>query len=252
MVGPMTRPVDYVFLHGGGQAGWVWQETIAALHQQTDGKFARTLALDAPGCGEKRGMDTASLNIDAVATDLVADISAHCSGDVILVGHSQAGTILPRIVERRPDLFRRLVYVSCLAPLPGQSNMQLMGTSMHGSNPDEVGWPFDPKTVDPGKRFPLMFCNDMTEAETSAFLSKVGKDSWPAQTMTAADWRYDHLRGVPATYVICLRDGILPVPWQEIFAARLMVQRKVHIDAGHQVMNTRPQALAEALRFEAS
>ena len=197
-------------------------------------------------------MNTADLDVDAVVTDLIADISAHCSGDAILVGHSQAGTILPRIVERRPDLFRRLVYVSALAPLPGQSNMQLMGTGMHGSNPDEVGWPFDPRTVDPGKRFALMFCNDMSAAETSAFLAKVGKDNWPAQTMTAADWRYGHLHGVPATYVICLRDGILPVPWQEIFAARLMVQRKVHIDAGHQVMNTRPQALAEALRFEAS
>jgi pimeloyl-ACP methyl ester carboxylesterase len=248
----MTRAVDYVFLHGGGQASWVWQETIAALHQQTDGKFARTLALDVPGCGDKRGTNTASLDLDAVVSDLIADISAHYSNDVILVGHSQAGTILPRIVERRPELFRRLIYVSCIAPLPGQSNLQLFGTGTRGSNPDEVGWPFDPQTVEPRKRFPLMFCNDMSDAETAAFLAKLGKDNWPAQTMTATDWRYDHLQSVPATYVICLRDAILPVPWQEVCAARFKVQRKVHIDAGHQVMNTRPQALAEALRFEAS
>ncbi|MDB5970609.1 MAG: putative hydrolase or acyltransferase of alpha/beta superfamily [Hydrocarboniphaga sp.] len=242
---------DYVFVHGGGQAGWVWQETIAALHQQTAGKFGRALALDAPGCGEKRGRDTEALDVDAVVTEFVADISASGLKDIVLVGHSQAGTILPRLVEKRPDLFRRLVYVSCIAPMPGQSILQQMGSGLHGSNKDQVGWPFDPKTVDARKRFPLMFCNDMNEAETAAFLAKLGQDTWPAQTMAASDWRYEHLGRVPSTYLVCLRDGILPLAWQETFAARLKTERQVRIDAGHQVMNTRPQALAEALRYEA-
>jgi pimeloyl-ACP methyl ester carboxylesterase len=247
----MTRPVDYVFLHGGGQAGWVWHDTIAALHRQTGGEFGRAIALDAPGCGEKRGRNTAGLNVDDVVTDLLADISAAGLRDVVLVGHSQAGTILPRLVEKQPDLFRRLVYVSCIAPLPGQTIMQQLGSSQHGTNQYEVGWPFDPKTVDPRRRPALMFCNDMTEAEGAAFLSKLGQDTWPAQSMTASDWRYDHLGSVPSTYVVCLRDGILPVPWQETFAARLKVERRIRIDAAHQVMNTRPHALAEALRYEA-
>lgn len=247
----MASPVDYVFLHGGGQAGWVWQETMTALHQQTGGKFARVLALDAPGCGEKRGRNTAGLDVDDVVTELLADISARGLKDVILVGHSQAGTMLPRLVERRPDLFRRLVYVSCIAPLSGQSIVQQMGSGLHGTHQDEVGWPFDPKTVDPRRRYALMFCNDMNEAEASAFLAKLGQDTWPAQTMAASDWRYDHLGSVPSTYVICLRDGIVPLPWQETFAARLKAERRIRIDAGHQVMNTRPHALAEALLYEA-
>jgi pimeloyl-ACP methyl ester carboxylesterase len=91
----------------------------------------------------------------------------------------------------------------------------------------------------------------MNPAETSAFLGKLGQDRWPAQTMSASDWSYDHLRTVPSTYVMCLQDRILPPPWQETFATRLQVQRAVRIDAGHQVMNTRPHALAEVLRYEA-
>jgi len=248
----MATPVDYVFLHGGGQAGWVWQETITALHQQTAGHFGRALALDAPGCGGKRGRNTADLDVDGVVTELLADISASGFKDIVLVGHSQAGTILPRLAERRPELFRRLVYVSCIAPRPGQSIVQQLGSGLQGSHPDEVGWPFDPKTVDPRRRYPLMFCNDMNEAETSEFLAKLGQDTWPAQTMTASDWRYDPLGRIPSTYVACLRDGILPVPWQQTFAERLKTERQIRIDAGHQVMNTRPQALAEALRFEAT
>jgi pimeloyl-ACP methyl ester carboxylesterase len=241
---------DYVFLHGGGQGGWVWHETIAALHQQNDGKFGRAVALDAPGCGRKRGRNTASLGVDDVVTELISDIASSGLKNVILVGHSQAGTILPRLAEKRPDLFRRLVYVSCIAPSPGQTTVQLFGSGLHGSNKEEVGWPVDPRTVSTTERYSRMFCNDMSEVEAADFLAKLGQDAWPAQTMSASDWRYDHLNGLPSTYVVCLRDGILPISWQETFAARLKVQRKVCIDAGHQVMNTRPQALAESLRYE--
>lgn len=247
----MANPVDYVFLHGGGQAGWVWRETIAALQQQAGGESVRAVALDVPGCGTKRGRDTAGLDVDEVAAELLAEISAGGLKDIVLVGHSQAGTILPRLAEKRPGLFRRLVYVSCMAPLPGKTIMQQLGSSPQGTHEDEVGWPFDPKTIDPGQRPRLMFCNDMSEAQTSAFLAQLGRDNWPARTMAASDWRYEHLDRVPSTYVICLRDGILPAAWQQRFAERLKTGRQVRIDAGHQVMNTRPQALAEALRYEA-
>ena len=145
----MASPVDYVFLHGGGQGSWVWSETIAALQRQAGGKSGRALALDAPGCGAKRGADTAGLDVDGVVAELLADISVAGMKDVVLVGHSQAGTILPRLVEKQPNLFRQLVYVSCTAPSPGLTLIQQMGSGPHGANPNEVGWPFDPKTVDP-------------------------------------------------------------------------------------------------------
>jgi pimeloyl-ACP methyl ester carboxylesterase len=97
-----------------------------------------------------------------------------------------------------------------------------------------------------------MFCNDMTPDQAADFQGKLGHDMWPALTYSFSDWRYDHLDAVPATFVVCLRDLSLPVAWQEVFAERLKCGRRVSIDAGHQVMNTRPQALAEALRLEAA
>jgi pimeloyl-ACP methyl ester carboxylesterase len=72
------------------------------------------------------------------------------------------------------------------------------------------------------------------------------------QSYAHTDWSYDHLGAVPASFVVCLRDGILPVAWQETFAERFRCQRLVRIDAGHQVMTTRPHALAEVLRHEAA
>jgi pimeloyl-ACP methyl ester carboxylesterase len=210
------------------------------------------LALDVPGCGTKRGRATENLTLEDVTRELIADIEHENLKDVVLVGHSQAGQALPAMLRLRPSLFRRAVYVSCMMPLPGQNSLQLMGNGHHGSNENEVGWPFDPSSVtDMNDRYALMFCNDMSSEQRSAFLAKLGKDMWPMQTYSETRWSYDGLDQTPATFVICLQDDILTFPWQEKFAERAKTKRHVHIDAGHQVMNTRPHALAEVLRHEA-
>ena len=245
-LGRAATGADFVFLHGGAQGGWVWEETIAALDRQTG--FGRALVLDVPGCGSKRGRDTGELGPDEVAAELIAEIEAAGFGDAVLVGHSQAGTLAPRLLERAPQLFRRAVYVSAIAPLPGQTVLNhkqgLPGADAAAS------WSETPPS-DPRALFRALFCNDMSEAEAGAFLDKLGADAWPAPMYAASDWRYGHLAAVRASYVVCLQDAVLPVAWQEIFAERLKVERLIRIDSGHQAMNTRPHALAEILRLEA-
>lgn len=240
---------DFAFLHGGGQGGWTWEPTVAALALQAGGK-ARTLALDVPGCGTKRGRDTSALGPDAIAEELLADLDAAGFGETLLVGHSQAGGILPRMAARDPERFRRLVYVSCSIPLEGQTVLEMMGKGPHGSDPDAVGWPAGAEG-DPRTRYPQMFCNDMTVQAATGFLAALGKDSWPARSYTETHWPAAPVQ-VPASYVLCLRDGILPVAWQERFAARFGCGQVVCVDAGHQVMNSRPHALAEILLLEAA
>jgi pimeloyl-ACP methyl ester carboxylesterase len=252
----MSHTQDYAFVHGGGQGGWVWEDTLAALRQQTGGTFGRALALDAPGCGAKRGRPTAGLKMEDVARELLEDIERAGLKDVVLVGHSQAGQTLPLMTKLRPDLFSRQIYVTCSAPLPSQNVQQMLGKGLHDSNENEVGWPLDPAISSADERYRLMFCNDMSPAQADAFLSRLGHDQWPALTYSESGWDYGHMGdragAVPASYVICLRDMALPAAWQEKFADRLQVQRRVRIDAGHQVMNSRPQALAEVLLIEAS
>jgi pimeloyl-ACP methyl ester carboxylesterase len=247
----MHAASDFVFVHGGGQGGWVWEKTIAALARQTNGGFGRALALDAPGCGTKRARSGDVLDNLAIAHEFVHEIEAAGMTDVILVGHSQAGNILPFIAESKPELIRRFVYVSCSIPSPQQSVREMMGSGEHGSDPDQVGWPRDFVAMNDIERIALLFCNDMTGDERSAFQARLGEDHWPAPTYSFRDWRTDHLRDVRGTYVKCLRDVILPIEWQDVFAKRLAVDRIVSIDAGHQAMISRPHALAEIIRHEA-
>lgn len=239
--------MDFVFLHGGGQGGWVWDETIAALHGQAGEGTHRTLALDGPGCGAKRGRDTAAMTFAGINAELVADIEAAGLRDVVLVGHSQAGTHLPAMIAARPDLFVRAVFATCIAPDPGLTVIEMTGQRIHGGS-----HPFTDPTLSVRDRYRKMFCNDMTPGYQEEFLDKLGPDQWPAACYAQSDWPYDHLVDLPVSYVLCLSDAILPLTWQERFAARVHACSTPRIDAGHQVMNTRPQALAEVLLAESA
>ena len=242
--------VQFVFLHGGGQGGWVWDETIAAIDRQSGGA-ARCLALDGPGCGAKRGRQTDALSFAQINRELVADIEEAGLRDVVLVGHSQAGGHLPAMAELRPDLFRRLVFVSCIAPDPGLTVVEMTARRMreHGHTPGSMALTDEARPM--RERYRVMFCNDMEAPQAERFLDKLGSDQWPPACYSQSEWRYDHLAAVPVSYVVCLEDAILPCEWQRRFAERVHAGRVVRIDAGHQVMNTRPQALAEVLLAEA-
>lgn len=245
----MTDAGGYALLHGGGQGSWVWEPLVGALAAQ--GCAEPVLRLDVPGCGTKRDHPDPTLDPRAIARVLAAEVEAAGLRDVLLVGHSQAGQVLPFMAAAAPGLFRRLVYISCSIPAPGQSVMELIGTRRAGTRDDEIGWPYDPAATDPAEGFRLMFCNDMDEPQQARFAAQLGQDAWPAATYAYTDWLLPERR-VPASFVLCLRDAILPLPWQERFADRFGADRRVRVDCGHQAMTTRPHALAEILQLEAA
>jgi pimeloyl-ACP methyl ester carboxylesterase len=242
---------DVVLIHGGGMGAWVWDDLLAELHKQAHQEI-RCLAVEVPGCGAKRGRDIASLDNRDIAGELVDEIVAAGIRNATLVGHSQAGQLIPFVALHSPGLVDRLIYVSCSAPLPGRSILDTMGNGLQGSRDDQVGWPVDEvKTPLPGL-FRAMFCNDMPPGHQEDFLARLGADTWPPATYTYVDWAYDHLGSMPATYVVCEQDQVLPPAWQRRFADILHVDRTVTVDAGHQVMNSRPAELAAIMLAEIS
>ncbi len=235
--------ICFALLHGGGQGSWVWEET--ADHLRANG--ADVLLLDVPGCGVKRNRPIDSILIDTIAAELVDDIRAADVAHVVLVGHSLAGAILPRMAEKASAPIERLVYLSSTAALPGKTFLDQMGLGLHDAHPDQVGWPVDILTHSIEDRFRAMFCNDMTKEQGDAFLAQLGKDNWPSDVFECTDWRYDHLRAISSSYIICERDQSLPPNWQRRFAERLHCNRLASIDAGHQAMHTQPLVLAKLL-----
>ncbi len=237
---------DFVFLHGGGQGGWIWDETIAALAQQSGGT-ARCLSLDIPGCGTKRGRDTAQMTFDDIVNELAGDIVAAGFDKPLLVCHSQAGQVLPKLELAMPGAFARHVYVSCIAHENGHTIADMMAAQTAQDPEGPLAAVFNNPDLSARERFRVMFVNDMAREDQDTFLDKLEKDEWPPIAYSETRWSYDHLGAAKCTYVLCLRDQVLTPHWQRIFAERFRCDEIVHIDAAHQVQNTRPHALAEVL-----
>ena len=81
-----------VLVHGGAHAGDCWELTVAELARIAP--ELRVLAVDLPGRGA-RPADLTALRITDFVNSAVADIEGAGLGDVVVVGHSMAGLVVP-------------------------------------------------------------------------------------------------------------------------------------------------------------
>lgn len=238
---------DLVLLHGGRHGSWCWAPLLDAFEQQSS-RFERVITLDMPGCGSKRGRDVSSLQLDDVVNELNEDLRALGVSHAVLLGHSVAGALMPLMTIAAPQLYSRLIYLSCALPEEGQSIMELLGTGLHGESPEHVGWPLDPTKSTPQALAMAMFGQDLSEQTLDWLLSEISQDSTPPCVATESISRAGYSQTLPATYIITLRDNILPADWQRRFAQRAGASAVIEIDTAHEPFLSHPRLLAEIVR----
>src|SRR5690606_10400238 len=123
-----------------------------------------------------------------------------------------------------------------------------LGTSLHGEDPDHVGYPIDPATSSPEALSIAMFGQDLSAAQLTWLLSEVAQDSTPSAVALEPATRAGYEGLLPATYIITQRDNIPPPLWQRRFAERAGAGRIIEIDTPHEPFVSHPALLAEVLR----
>jgi pimeloyl-ACP methyl ester carboxylesterase len=188
------------------------------------------------------------LSLADITRELNDELRAAQVRDAVLVGHSIAGVLLPMMAVENPTLFSHLIYLTTAGPAEGQTIMQMLGTSQQGTNPDEVGWPVDLATTSPEGLSRAIFGRDLSEEQLSWLLSEVAQDKTPPATQFEPVSRCGYVElGMKATYIVTLRDDILPPAWQRRFAERLNCGDRVEIDTPHEPFVSHPQLLASTL-----
>ncbi len=248
----MSPVQPIVLVHGGAHGAWCW----APLHQHLTGPV---LAVDLPPT-EIRGRpdvppppETATLGLTDFADAVVRDADAAGFERFVLVGHSLGGLTIAEVAQRAPERVTRLVFVSCIAPLDGQSCIDALPPDMRELAAEAVA-----ATVHSGDAVARldeptirrMFCNDMDEAQTRFVLDHCGSEvpSLLAQRVT----RRAIPSTLPKTYVRLLRDQSLTPDTQDEQIAALRASPGgavdvVELDTGHDVMISAPAALAGVL-----
>jgi pimeloyl-ACP methyl ester carboxylesterase len=214
-------------VHGGGFGAWCWERLIPEL--QTRGHEAAT--------------------VDVTPEDQAAG-AAHCAevvarafaaiDDLVLVGHSIAGLILPLVAVRRP--VQRLIFLHALLPQPGRSVLD-----QHRAEPDmfnpEIFTAQAPFWEDEAVALRFLLHDCPPEVARDAFRrlrpepGVLGREVTPLRA-----WP-----DVPCAYIVCADDRTARPAWARRAARERLGVEPTEIPSGHCPFLSRPEQLAEAL-----
>lgn len=105
------RPV--VLVPGACLGGWAWREVAERLRAQGHDVHPVTLT----GLGERAHLAHAGVDLETHICDVVNLLDYNVLDDVVLVGHSYAGTVVTAVADRRPRRLNAVVYLDT-SPLP--------------------------------------------------------------------------------------------------------------------------------------
>lgn len=231
-----------VLVHGGMHAGDCWDLTIAELHRLAP--HQPILAVDLPG-RRGRPADLSTITLKDWVGSVIDDIDDAKLQEVILVGHSLAGAIVPAVGARLgPMRLRGRVFVACFVPQ--------QSTSVVGSVGGLIGWyarwgarrgrpAAMPKLV-----ARLLLCNGMTAEQRRFTLQRLYPESARVIVEPVEHGCQDGLP--PALWIRTTRDRLLPTRVQRRSQRALAARcSEISIAAGHDVMVSRPGELAALL-----
>jgi pimeloyl-ACP methyl ester carboxylesterase len=223
-----------VLIHGGGFDSRCWDLLVPCLS-------GPVVAVDLPGRG-RRPAAPESVTFADCAQAVVEDVNAAGFDEVVLVGHSQAGCSLPRMMAHLGERVRHAVFVAALVPGHGVSPMKELApdvTEMIEEHRD-----LEQRTMDPAMA-KVFFGNDLDDEQFAWCLERLVPEP-PGLPNEPVD-----LSGLsstaPRTWVRTTRDAILAPDLQLRFVERLGDCPVVDLDAGHMCMISQPKQLAEIL-----
>jgi pimeloyl-ACP methyl ester carboxylesterase len=107
----------YVLVHGAWHGGWCWQRVSSQLRAHGGIVYTPTLS----GQGEHKNTLSPAVNLETHILDIVNLIEMEDLHNVILVGHSYAGTVIAGVADRIPERLSKLVFLDAILPENGQS-----------------------------------------------------------------------------------------------------------------------------------
>lgn len=135
----------YVLVHGAWHGSWCWKRVRKALQAQGHDVFTPTLT----GIGERAHLLSPHVNLETHIDDVVNLIRWEELSDIVLCGHSYAGTVVSGVADRIPEKIGALIYLDaflledgrCLLDElpPEQKTIHLERTRIEGE-----GWKVPP------------------------------------------------------------------------------------------------------------
>lgn len=103
--------ITFSLVHGGQHGAWCFKPLALELERRGHRAIAVDLPIDDPDAGAAR------------YAQVVTDSLAGVDGDVVVVGHSMGGLVIPLVAQHRR--VRRLIFLCAAIPEPGRSHVEV-------------------------------------------------------------------------------------------------------------------------------
>lgn len=222
----------FLLIHGAWHGGWVWNEISDILRYQRYSVSTPTLT----GLGEKKHLLSSKITIETFIEDVVNHIVFENLNNIILVGHSFAGSVISGVADRLKDRIKKLIYFDAMILIDGQKPFDITpketveqrielakkfgnNISIPAPSADAFGV-FDIKKS-------LLLEEKLTPHPLSAFQSKL-------------ILKNEVGNGIPLSYIFCTK----PV-YKSLESSREVVRKMkwpiFELNAGHDAMLTHPK-----------
>ena len=222
----------FLLIHGAWHGGWVWNEISEILRYQRYSVSTPTLT----GLGEKKHLLSSKITIETFIEDVVNHIIFENLNNIILVGHSFAGSVISGVADRLKDRIQKLIYFDAMILIDGQKPFDITpketveqrielakkfgnNISIPAPSADAFGV-FDIKKS-------LLLEEKLTPHPLSAFQSKL-------------ILKNEVGNGIPLSYIFCTK----PV-YKSLDSSREVVRKMkwpiFELNAGHDAMLTHPK-----------
>jgi len=222
----------FLLIHGAWHGGWVWNEISEILRYQRYSVSTPTLT----GLGEKKHLLSSKITIETFIEDVVNHIIFENLNNIILVGHSFAGSVISGVADRLKDRIQKLIYFDAMILIDGQKPFDITpketveqrielakkfgnNISIPAPSADAFGV-FDIKKS-------LLLEQKLTPHPLSAFQSKL-------------ILKNEVGNGIPLSYIFCTK----PV-YKSLESSREVVRKMkwpiFELNAGHDAMLTHPK-----------
>jgi pimeloyl-ACP methyl ester carboxylesterase len=226
-----NRP-HFILVHGAWHGGWIWKEVKESLQKQGYNVTCPTQT----GLGERKHLLSLKITIDTFIDDIVNHILIEDLSNIILVGHSFAGSTISGVADRLKDRINRLIYLDAVILSNGQSPFDIAPDSivkeriaLAQNSENQMSIP-PPSPEDFGvfdQRKAITLAKNLTPHPISTFQSKLNITN-------------EIGNGLPLSYIFCTN----PI-YKSLESSREIVRQKkwpmFELNASHDAMYTHPK-----------
>ena len=244
-----NRDKTYILVHGAWHGAWCWYKVVPLMEK----KGVKVNAIDLPS----HGSDTTNPEIVTfrMYVDKVKQVANNTEGQVVLVGHSMAGTIISQAAEELgEEKVYKLIYLDAFLPKNGESVRSLAGliaeslpketdttkvTMRKGvvMNENKKTYTFKPEIAD------KIFYHDCTQDDKDFAHKHLSRQATaPIGTpVSVSDSVYGQ---IPKYYILCTESKDLD---KSLLPTRVKCEKVIKMNTSHSPFFSEPKKLSKLL-----